>query len=78
MNTDSTAQRIEASWAQRVKNLGLKPGTRKYFTAQAEFFSGAMCALQAALTTPDDPKLHESIPPKWVIALMSDRDILKF
>ena len=78
MNTDSTAQRVEKQWATRVASLGLKPGTRKYFTAQAEYFSGAMCALQAALTTPDDPKLHASIPPKWVIAIMSDRDILKF
>ena len=78
MNTDSTAQRVEKQGATRVASLGLKHGTRKYFTAQAEYFSGAMCAMQAVLTTPDDPKLHESIPPKWVIALMSDRDILKF
>lgn len=78
MNTDNTAQRVEKQWAERAAHMGLKPGTRKYFTAQAEFFSGAMCGMQAALTTPDDPKLHASIPPKWVIAIMSDRDILKF
>lgn len=78
MNTKDIAQTVEDAWAKRVKAQDLKSGTKKYFDAQAHFFAGAMNAMQAVLAPPDDPKLCTAVPPKWVIAILSDRDILKF
>lgn len=60
--------RIEEHWQDRVKHQHLKGKT--LLTKQAEFFTGAMAALSAVGLCD-----AESMPPRWVISVMSDRPI---
>jgi len=60
---------IEKQWKDRVVSQGLKPGTRTYLKAQAEFFTGAMAALKA-LGYPIEQHVA------WIVSIMSGRDII--
>lgn len=75
MDQQGIAKIIENKWKSRAHNQGLKPKTKTYLTAQAHFFCGAMEAMHYLQAAPGDEKLHKSIPPWWVIAILSGRDI---
>ena len=55
-------ERIESIWFGRVKELELKPGTKKYMEEQASFFAGVITALN-------------SYPAYWVLCIGSGRVI---
>ena len=77
MNTDalSIQRAVEDRWKDRAEMQGFKPGSKKYLTAQAEFFGGAMTAMQFIFGN-NLQTLADEIPPKWVICIMSGRDII--
>lgn len=74
-------KKIEEAWKSRYlanKESYGKQGGRKYQVAQGEFFVGAMAAINAILPNEGNQEnLSGAVPPWWVIAIMSGRDILK-
>lgn len=58
---------IEQQWMRRSDAHGLKPGSSKYAKAEAEFFVGAMAALDAQ---------GFELPAYWAIAIMSGRPVV--
>lgn len=68
--TKEQIEAIETRWSGRVKEMGYKPKSKAYRTAQAEFFAGAMTAAVAVLGE------AEGMVPYWIICIMSGRDIL--
>jgi hypothetical protein len=58
---------VKLAWAMRVKTLALIPGTKKYSTAEFEFFTGALTTFASQGYLP---------PPAWVVLLMSGKNIV--
>ena len=67
--TKTQRAEIVRHFAERAKNFGLKPGTKRYLDAQAMFFCGAMAAAHHVA--------GEQVDPVWTISIMSGRDIVK-
>jgi hypothetical protein len=70
---------IEAAWLSRAaaQQLG-KPSSARYSKAEAEFFVGAMAALNAAFPNPEGAdKLSTAVPVAWVIHMMSGRNVVE-
>ena len=65
---DEIYARIDEHWRGRVKHQHLKG--EELLTKQAEFFTGAMAALSAVGLCD-----AESMPPQWVIPVMSGQPI---
>lgn len=72
----SVKQKIEDMWRARAKVQGFKPHTKAYKNAELEFFIGAMAALNA-LHPGADGNMSALVPPWWVIAPLSGRNIVE-
>lgn len=78
MSNADKIKRIEQAWTNRAESQGYKPGSATYKKAQVEFFVGAMTAIDAFDDTPDKGSdLSRNVPPHWVLAMMSGRDVVK-
>lgn len=62
----SLTEKIEAAWLDRAKACGLTTTSKAYRTAEIEFFVGAMACMKAQ---------GQTLPPKWVISIMSGRPV---
>lgn len=77
MPIETLQQKIESEFRRRCVSLMLRPGTDKRLREQASFFAGAMAVMHAQDPEATFDKLSKTIPPSWVICIMSGRDILK-
>ena len=68
---------IEAQWLSRAAAQDYKRGTRKYAVAEAEYFCGAMAALNAAFPDEDPTRLSSVVPPIWIVNAMAGRNIVE-
>jgi len=69
--------KVEAQWLTRAKAQFLNPKTQAYKKAEVEFFMGAMAALQAMDPDAPEGQMTTSIPPIWVINIMSGRNVVE-
>jgi len=74
-NKDLIQQRVEDSLLRRQASLQLKP--KDELRDEAGFLSGAACALQAVFGGNDDT-MTDYIPPLWVMAPMTGRQVKNF
>lgn len=65
---------IGETWASRAAAQGLKPGTKRYDDALANFIAGASMALHHTDPDATEDRLSSRIPPMWVIGVMTDRN----
>lgn len=72
-------QAIEERWLARAETQSLgKRTSMKYRKAEAEYFAGAMAALNAVFPNVEDPTLISSmVPQQWVFDLMFEQNIAK-
>jgi len=77
MTTDKNIiqQRVEESLLRRQASLRLSPKDER--RDEAGFLSGAACALQAVFGETDDT-MTDYIPPLWVMAPMTGRQVKNF
>ncbi len=79
-DTISIKDKIEKQWIRRYmahRHLYGKQGGRKYLEAQAEFFAGAINAMQCLdIDNPSPDMLSNTIPAWWPLAISSGRDII--
>lgn len=70
---------IEERWLARAEAQSLgKRTSMKYRKAEAEYFAGAMAALNAVFPNVEDPTLISSmVPQQWVFDLMIGQNIAK-
>lgn len=76
MTNPTCASTIELAWLTRAAAQDLKPKSMAYKRAEVEFFAGAMAALNAAFPPPDPASLSASIPPIWIINILSGRPVV--
>jgi len=69
-------QRVEQSLLQRQASLRLSPRDER--RDEAGFLSGAACALQAVFGRPDDDTMTHYVPPLWIMAPMTGRQVKDF
>jgi hypothetical protein len=81
---DKHYEYIEKQFKARMSNADVKPTSKKYKDAQADFFSGAMSAMCAAidtnetLTSEQKKELYgKAMPPRWVFSIMRGDIIVK-
>jgi len=81
-DTISIKDKIEKQWIRRYmahRHLYGKQGGRKYLEAQAEFFAGAINAMQCLdIDNPSPDMLSNTIPAWWPLAISSGRDIITY
>lgn len=78
MSNPEVIRVIEEAWLARAAARGYgKPSSAKYKNMEAEFFIGAMAALNARDPDADPSKMSSAVPPKWVVCLMSGRNIVE-
>jgi hypothetical protein len=74
---DHIIRQIEARFIERCKLRGDRVDANrpsdKVLQAQAEYYAGAMTALQAVYGEPAEDALTSMIPPIWVISVMTGR-----
>ena len=76
---DKIHTEIEKTFVNRMVSLGIKPKTKAYENARAEFFTGAMAALSAVVESGEFVNSDEmdagllggfQLPPKWIFGIM--------
>ena len=67
---------VESMWLRRCAVQGLKHGSKAYRTAEIEYFSGAMVAINALRPNDDPSTMSKAVPAWWVLAPMMDRAIM--
>jgi hypothetical protein len=75
--TTNTAIKIEEQWKARAIVMGYKPKSATYKKMQCEFFVGAISAINSADEKATGGALSENVPPYWVLAIMSGREVCK-
>lgn len=68
---------VEGRWLMRASAHGLKPGTKAYARAEADFIAGASSAIHAADESAGADRLSSNVPPVWIINAMSGRPIVE-
>jgi hypothetical protein len=67
--TDEVKKKIENQFRERMKVQQIKWGSKKFYDAQTEFFSGAMTAIHT---------LTDEVPSSaWSIAIMRSSSIIE-
>lgn len=76
---EALRQKIEERWLARAEAQSLgKRTSMKYWRAEAEYFAGAMAALNAVFPNVEDPTLISTmVPQQWVFDLMIGKNIVK-
>lgn len=77
MTNHTSASTVELSWLNRAAAQDLKPKSTAYKRAEVEFFAGAMAALNAAFPSPDLSSMSASVPPIWIINILSGRPVVQ-
>lgn len=68
---------VEQQWLRRAEAQDYKRSTRKYAIAEAEYFCGAMAALNAAFPAEKEDQMSGVVPPIWVINMLSGRNVVE-
>lgn len=76
---DPLRQVIEERWLARAEAQSLgKRTSMRYRKAEAEYFAGAMAALNAVFPNVEEPALvSPMVPPQWFFDLMTGNNIAK-
>ncbi len=69
MKTDELINKVEEDFKRRCIKQNIKFQSKKFYEFQCEFFIGAASVLEG---------LELVIPPKWIICIMSGREIIEY
>lgn len=73
---DEIRASVEKDWLKRAGTMGYgKPGSATYRKHEAEFFVGAMAAMQAV--DPNSERLTDLVPPIWFVNIISGRNVVE-